>query len=77
MVGKYVCMIVAPKTRKGTLVDAKVEHGRLEYLFEHDPRFDDHLAPVWVSEEDVEVCERPTDKQVVAINLLSKYGSRA
>src|SRR5580698_2936884 len=37
--GEYVLLTVAPKTRRGTLGDARVEYGRLEYLFHLDPRF--------------------------------------
>jgi hypothetical protein len=72
MVGQYVCMIVAPKTRKGTITETRTVNGRVEYLFQHDPRFDDRLPPSWLSKTDLEVCERPTDKQVVAMNILSK-----
>jgi hypothetical protein len=60
MVGQYLCMIVAPMTRKGTITETRTVNGRVEYLLQHDPRFD------------LEVCERPTDKQVVAMNILSK-----
>jgi Response regulator receiver domain len=72
MVGQYVGMIVAPKTRKGTIAETRTVNGRVEYLLQHDPRFDDRLPPSWLSETDLEVCERPTDKQVVAMNIFSK-----
>jgi hypothetical protein len=74
--GQYVRMILAPNTRMGTLGEAKTEHGRLEYLFHHDTRFDDVLPPFYVPESDVEACSRPTDDQVTAINKLSRYGSK-
>jgi hypothetical protein len=72
MVGQYVGMIVAPKTRKGTIAETRTVNGRVEYLLQHDPRFDDRLPRSWLSETDLEVCERPTDKQVVAMNIFSK-----
>jgi hypothetical protein len=72
MVGQYVGMIVAPKTRKGTIAETRTVNGRVEYLLQHDPRFDHRLPPSWLSETDLEVCERPTDKQVVAMNIFSK-----
>ena len=39
--GEYVRMVAAPNTRMGRLGLARVELGRLEYLFHHDTRFDD------------------------------------
>jgi hypothetical protein len=69
-------MIVATKTRRGTIIDTKIEYGHVEYLFHHDPRFDDRTPDFWALESDIEVCERPTDEEVTQINMLSKYGSR-
>ncbi len=73
--GEYVCLIVAPKTRRGTLGEAIIEYGRLEYLFELDPRFEEQLPAFYVAEGDVEPCARPTDDEVNAINALVKGGS--
>jgi hypothetical protein len=76
MLGQYVRMVIAPNTRMGTITDKKVEGARVEYLFHHDPRFDDRLPDCWVPPSDIEPCDRPTDSQVAAINALAKYGSR-
>jgi hypothetical protein len=75
MRGQYVRMVIAPNTRKGIITDTKIEHGHVEYLFHHDQRFDDTLPDFWVLPSEIEPCERPTDAQVAAINMLSKYGS--
>jgi hypothetical protein len=76
MKGQYVRLLLAPNTRKGTIIDVKTEHSRLQYLFHHDPRFDDRTPDFWAEEGDFEPCERPTDAEVTAINKLAKYGTR-
>jgi hypothetical protein len=75
MKGQYVRMLIAPRTRNGTITDTRVEHGRVEYLFHHDPRFDDRTPDFWLSESEVEPCNPPTDAEVAAINALAKYGT--
>jgi hypothetical protein len=74
LTGQYVRMLIAPDTRKGILGEAKIERGRLEYLFYHDTRFDDVLPTIYVLESEVEPCPRPADAEVATINKLSKYG---
>jgi len=76
MVGQYVRMLIAPNTRKGTITQTRIERGRVEYLFRHDPRFDNVLPDFWLMESEIEVCVPPTDEEVEAINALAKYGSR-
>ena len=75
MVGQYVRLILAPKTRKGTIIDTKTEHGHTEYLFHHDERFDDRVPDFWAEESDFEACARPTDAEVATINMLIERGS--
>ena len=72
--GQYVRMVVAPNTRKGTIIDTKLEHGHVEFLFQHDPRFDDRTPDFWVFESDIELCQRPSDAEVATINMLAKRG---
>jgi hypothetical protein len=76
LTGEYVRLILAPSTRMGTLGDAIVEHGHLQYLFQPDGRF--RVLPVpafYIYEGDFETCERPTDAAVEAINKIAEYGS--
>jgi hypothetical protein len=74
MKGQYVRFLLAPNTRKGIITDVKTEHGQVEYLFHHDPRFDDTTPDFWAFESDIEVCDRPTDAEVATINMLAKRG---
>jgi hypothetical protein len=77
--GEYVRLLDAPKTGYGQLGGARIAYGRIEYVFNPDPRFNIHdlpLQPMFVSEVEFEVCERPTDAQAEAIRALAKYGSR-
>jgi hypothetical protein len=76
MVGQYVRLIDAPNTRLGTLTKTPIEKSHVEYLFHHDERFDNRLPDFWVLPSEIESCQRPSDAQVVAVNQLSKYGSR-
>jgi hypothetical protein len=76
MTGKYVQLRIAPTTNKGVLGNAIVTHGRLEYVFTPDPRFKVLSTPTqahYVLETEVEVCPRPTDAEVAAINAIAKY----
>jgi len=68
-------MRLAPNTRMGTITDAHLDHGQVEYLLHHDQRFDDKLPDFYIYEDDFEICERPTDQHVGTINRLIRYGS--
>jgi hypothetical protein len=72
-IGKYVRMALAPKTRMGTIEDAHLDHGRVEYLFHHDQRFNDKLPKFYIYEDDFEICERPSDEYVRTVNVLIRY----
>jgi hypothetical protein len=72
---QYVRLTMAPRTRIGTLIDTKTEHGHTEYLFHQDERLADKIRDFFVLEGDFEACERPTDEYVATINSLIKRGS--
>jgi hypothetical protein len=72
---QYVRLVLAPRTRIGTIARTKIQHGRTEYLFHQDERFADKLTDFWAVDGDFEPCERPTDEYVAAINALIKRGS--
>lgn len=74
-IGKYARMKVAPNTRMGIIEDARLYHGRVEYLFHHDQRFEDKLPNFYICQDDFETCDRPTDEYVLAINQIIRYGS--
>jgi hypothetical protein len=74
MVSRYVRIIHSRKTREGTITDSKIENGHVEYLFHHDPRLENVLPDFWVMESEIEVCLRPTDSEVKAINALAQCG---
>jgi hypothetical protein len=71
----YVRLLVAPRTRIGTIIKTKTEHGHTEYLFHQDERFADKLRDFWACEGDFEPCERPTDDYVKTVNSLIERGS--
>lgn len=68
-------MRLAPNTRMGTIKDARLEHGHVEYLLQHDQRFNDRLPDFYIYEDDFEICGRPSDQRVRMINQLIRYGS--
>jgi hypothetical protein len=72
MIGEYVRLVVAPKTCRGTITDRRISRGTLELLFHHDERFDQRIADLWVLEEEVQMCPRPTDAEITVINLMEK-----
>ena len=72
---QYVRLLVAPKTRIGTITRTKIEYGHTEYLFHQDERFAEKLEDFWAVDGDFEPCERPTDAYVASINALIKRGS--
>jgi hypothetical protein len=72
MVGQYVRLVWAPKTRLGTVTAARGENLSIEYLFHHDQRFDDKLPDFWVLRSEIEECKRPTNSEVMAVNRLIK-----
>jgi hypothetical protein len=72
-VGDYVRLIIAPQTRMGTIASAPNAKGM--YLFHHDLRFTDRLEDSFVYEDEIELCEPPTNEEVKAINALIKRSS--
>lgn len=68
MIGQYVHMVVAPRTRIGTVEAACFDRGRIRFLFHQDSRLEYKLPDVWLEESEVEECQRPSDEQVAEIN---------
>lgn len=75
IVGEYVQLLDATRTRKGTIKETKIEHGHVAYLFHHDERFENRTPDFWAEEGDFEPCDRPTDQEVATINMLARRGS--
>jgi hypothetical protein len=64
------------KTRMGTIEGHKVEHGITYYHFQQDSRLKE-IGPsveMWVAEDEVEACSRPTDAYWQGINELIRHG---
>jgi hypothetical protein len=74
-IGRNVRLVEAPRTSIGTIRDARLEYGHVEYLFHLDPRFRVQLPDFYVREGDFEFCEKPTDDYIKSVNFLSNYGS--
>ncbi len=70
--GDYVRFRHAPGSRMGTLISDADAQGK--FMFRHDPRFANTLPDVSVFDDDIELCTRPTDAQVKAINANIKRG---
>ena len=68
MVGQYVRMVVAPKTRIGTVRAMRVDEDRVSILFHQDPRLAFALPDMWLQRSEVEECVPPTDEQIRGIN---------
>jgi hypothetical protein len=77
--GDYVRLKLAPETRMGTIESIKEERGRVQYLFLQDSRLDEAVPgsvfDAYVSEDEVELCTKPSDEYWKAINALAKRGS--
>jgi hypothetical protein len=73
--GQYVRLLV--EGTRGTLGDSVVEDDHLEYLFEPDGRFKTLGMPrdFYVSENEFELCDRPTDEEVARLNALFDTGA--
>ena len=76
LVGKYVRLVEAPRSRRGTIVAAREENGRMEFLFHHDDRYRNKISDTYLEESDFEVCERATDEQLRIFNMLSGLKSQ-
>jgi len=73
--GSYVYMVLAPRTRLGT-IHTKINHkGGAQFVFRLDPRFNDKLPEFFIHDGDVVECPRPSDAEVARINALVKAGS--
>jgi hypothetical protein len=68
MIGQYVRMITAPRTRMGTIIAARFDGGRVTFLFHQDPRFADKFPDAWLPNSELEECSRPRDEQIEVIN---------
>lgn len=68
MIGQYVRIIAAPRTRMGTVMAARFDGGRVTLLFHQDPRFVEKSPDTWLLNSELEECSRPTDEQVAMIN---------
>lgn len=75
--GDYVRLLIAPNTRIGTIEGSKTDRGRLLYLFRQDKRVlgERDTPDFYLLESEIEVCERPSDEEVAAINVLIERGS--
>jgi hypothetical protein len=73
--GRYVRLVV--EGTRGTLGDAVAEHEHVEYLFQPDGRFQSLGAArdFYVAENEVVLCDRPTDEEVAKINALFEAGA--
>ena len=70
--GQYVRLVRTPRTHLGTVTAFRRSEASVEYLFHHDPRFDDKLPDFWVFPHEIEACERPTNSEVLAVNRLMR-----
>src|SRR5579863_7120900 len=73
-IGQTVRLVDAPKSRIGTIQDVHLDHGHIQYLFHLDPRFLSQIADCYMDEDDFELCERPADEYVRAIDQLTQSG---
>lgn len=77
--GQYVRMRIAPDTRIGTIEGSEVQRGRTMYIFRQDPRLKEAVpgppVEIFVAEEEVEPCKRPTDDYWDKVNRLIERGS--
>jgi hypothetical protein len=72
--GDYVRMKLSPNTRMGTIEDSKFERGHVEYLFRSDPRFSRRLPDVYLTEDETEHLQRPSDTEIAKIDSLIRKG---
>jgi hypothetical protein len=70
--GDYVRFIQAPNTRQGSLVSDPDDKGK--FLFQLDPRIDDNFPISGVFEDEIELCEKPTDAEIETINAAIRHG---
>jgi hypothetical protein len=77
--GDYVRLKMAPQTRMGTIEASKAVRGRAQYHFRQDQRFREGVPgavfEAWVPEGELEICARPSDQYVAAVNTAIKMGS--
>jgi len=77
LTGQYVRLLMAPRTRMGTLGNCETYDGKLRYILDFDKRF--RVLPIdekmWVHEGEIEICERPSDAEVERINQLGEYSA--
>jgi hypothetical protein len=78
--GQYVRHRMAPDTLMGTIEGVETQRGRVFYRFRQDPRLRAAAsALLWersFSEDELELCERPSDEYWVRINERIEASSR-
>jgi hypothetical protein len=77
LTGKYVRLNVAPSTGMGTIGHPIIDCGHERYLFRPDPRIvvsGPPTRPFYVSEDEFESCDRPSDAVVEGINKFARCG---
>jgi hypothetical protein len=70
--GQYVRLVRTPRTYLGTVTAFRRSKASVEYLFHHDPRFDDKLPDFRVFPYEIEACERTINSEVLAVNRLMR-----
>jgi hypothetical protein len=78
--GQWVRMKIAPDTRIGTIEGSEVQRGRTMYIFRQDPRLKEAVpsgptVEIFLGEDEVEPCPRPTDAYWKTVNDRIERGS--
>ena len=79
--GQYVRHKMARETLIGTIEGAEIQRGRVFYRFQQDPRLRQPasalLRETSFSEDEVELCDRPSDEYWASINGRIEVSSRS
>ena len=75
--GDYVRVRMAPDALLGTVEGTDGEGKTTRYLFRRDQRFYSRAEPIDLPfrEDELEICTRPTDSEIEALNQKIKRGS--
>ena len=78
--GQYVRHKMARETLMGTIEGAEIQRGRVFYRFQQDPRLREPasalLRETSFSEDELEVCDRPSDEYWASVNRRIEVSSR-
>jgi len=78
--GQYVRHKMARDTLIGTIEGAEIQRGRVFYRFQQDPRLRQQasalLRETSFSEDELELCDRPSDEYWASINRRIEVSSR-